>query len=241
MKNPGKFSELEPSSNKMKKKEVLRLNNLSKIYKMGPNTVRALDNADLVINDGEMLCIVGPSGSGKSTLLHIMGLLDTPTSGERYIDGINTTKINEKEQARIRGEKIGFVFQKFNLIPSLTALENVELPLVLCANCKDRKKKAREVLEKLDMGNRTDHYPSQLSGGQVQRVAIARALVNDPEIILADEPTGNLDSKTGKEVLAILSQLNKQGKTIIIITHDESITKVVERVVRIRDGKIIES
>lgn len=225
----------------MKKKEVLRLKNLSKTYKMGPNTVHALDDANLVINDGEMICIVGPSGSGKSTLLHIMGLLDTPTSGERYIDGINTTKMNEKEQARIRGQKIGFVFQKFNLIPSLTALENVELPLILCTDHKDRKEKARLVLEKLDMGNRLDHYPSQLSGGQVQRVAIARALVNNPEIILADEPTGNLDSKTGKEVLAILSQLNKQGKTIIIITHDESITKVVERVVRIRDGKIIES
>ncbi|VVC03723.1 putative ABC transporter ATP-binding protein [Candidatus Bilamarchaeum dharawalense] len=242
MKNLGKNSpSSESPSNSSKKKEVLRLASVSKIYKMGPSTIRALDGANLVIYEGEMLCIVGPSGSGKSTLLHIMGLLDTPTSGERYIDGIETTKMNERDQARVRGKKIGFVFQKFNLIPSLTALENVELPLVLSNGYNNRKEKAKKVLQLLDMGNRLDHYPSQLSGGQVQRVAIARALVNEPDVILADEPTGNLDSKTGKEVLEILSQLNKQGKTIVIITHDESISKIVERVVRIRDGKIIES
>ncbi len=223
------------------KKEVLKLKNVSKIYNLGSNKVMALDHANLIVQEGEILCIVGPSGSGKSTLLHIMGLLDTPTSGEVYIDGIETASMSERDQARIRGNKIGFVFQKFNLITSLTALENVELPLVLCTECSNRKEKAKRILEMLDMGKRLDHYPSQLSGGQVQRVAIARALVNDPEVILADEPTGNLDSKTGKEVLEILSNLNRQGKTIIIITHDESITRIVKRVVRIHDGRIIKS
>ncbi|MFH1785032.1 MAG: ABC transporter ATP-binding protein [Candidatus Micrarchaeota archaeon] len=241
MKNSRKnFSELEFHSNLMKKKEVLRLNNVNKIYDMGAVKVRALDGANLVVNQGEMVCIVGPSGSGKSTLLHIMGLLDTPTSGYRYIDGIETAKMSEAEQARIRGRKIGFVFQKFNLIPSFTALENVELPLVLCDGCKNRREQATKVLQSLDMGERLHHYPSQLSGGQIQRVAIARALVNNPEIILADEPTGNLDSKTGKEVLEILNKLNKQGRTILIITHDELISKNVPRVVRIKDGKIFE-
>jgi putative ABC transport system ATP-binding protein len=148
--------------------------------------------------------------------------------------------MSEAEQAKVRGRKIGFVFQKFNLIPSFTALENVELPLVLCTECKNRKERATEVLSALEMEERLGHYPSQLSGGQIQRVAIARALVNNPEIILADEPTGNLDSKTGKEVLDILNNLNKQGRTIIIITHDESISKSIQRVVRIKDGKIIQ-
>jgi len=221
-------------------KEVLRLDNVSKIYKMGIATVKALDRANLVIRQGELIVIIGPSGSGKSTLLHIMGLLDTPSLGNRYIDSIDTTNITEREQARIRGSKIGFVFQRFNLISSLTALQNVELPLILCESC-ERRDKARDILKTLGMGNRLDHYPGQLSGGQVQRVAIARALVNDPEIILADEPTGNLDSKTGKEVLEILTTLHKEGKTIVIITHDESITRIAERVVRINDGRIIES
>jgi len=227
------------AARKDKSKEVLRLDNVSKIYHMGAVDVKALDGADLVIRQGELVVIIGPSGSGKSTLLHIMGLLDTPTKGHRFIDGIDTTNINEAQQARIRGHKIGFVFQRFNLIPSLTALQNVELPIILCGNC-ERDGKARRTLESLGMSNRLDHYPSQLSGGQVQRVAIARALVNEPEIILADEPTGNLDSKTGKEVLEILSELHKQGRTIIIITHDESITRIAQRVVRINDGRIEE-
>jgi putative ABC transport system ATP-binding protein len=208
---------------------------------MGTVRVKALDGADLTVYEGEIVCIVGPSGSGKSTLLHIIGLLDTPSSGSRYIDGIETAKMSEAEQARIRGKKIGFVFQKFNLIPSFTALENVELPLVLCDDCKNRREQATAILKSLEMGDRLHHYPSQLSGGQIQRVAIARALVNNPDIILADEPTGNLDSKTGKEVLEILNKLNKQGRTILIITHDESISKSIPRVVRIKDGKIFES
>jgi putative ABC transport system ATP-binding protein len=221
-------------------KEVLRLQDVDKIYKMGTVDVHALDKANLVIRQGELVVILGPSGSGKSTLLHIMGLLDTPTSGFRYIDGIETARLDDRAQARIRGQKIGFIFQRFNLIPSLTALQNVELPTIICEKCERLEGKARSVLETLGMGGRLDHYPGQLSGGQVQRVAIARALVNEPEIILADEPTGNLDSKTGKEVLGIITGLHEQGKTIVIITHDESITRIAERVVRINDGRIEE-
>jgi len=219
--------------------EVLALQNVSKIYRMGASEVRALDRVNLSVRKGELVAIVGPSGSGKSTLLHIMGLLDTPTSGLRYVDGIETSRMDERQQARVRGQKIGFVFQRFNLIPSLTAIQNVELPLTLCERCARSTELARKVLKTLGMENRLDHYPSQLSGGQIQRVAIARALVNDPEIILADEPTGNLDSKTGKEVLDILAELNKQGRTIVIITHDEAITHIVQRVVRINDGRIV--
>ncbi len=221
-------------------KEVLRLDGVKKVYDMGHGVqVEALRSIDLIIGQNEFVSILGPSGSGKSTLLHIMGLLDTPTSGKRYIDGVETSRLNEDEQARVRGDKIGFIFQTFNLIPSLTALENVELPLML--RKKDgasRRKKASSLLDAVGLGDRLDHHPNQLSGGQRQRVAIARALVNDPEIILADEPTGNLDSKTGKDILALLSSLHQQGKTIVIITHDEYITKVTKRVVRIRDGMI---
>jgi putative ABC transport system ATP-binding protein len=192
-----------------------------------------------VIKKGEFLSILGPSGSGKSTLLHIMGLLDSPTSGNRFIDGIETSRMSEDEQARVRGVKIGFVFQTFNLIPSLTALENVELPIMLCrGKCPGRKEMAADLLKKVGLGDRLDHHPNELSGGQRQRVAIARALVNEPEIILADEPTGNLDSKTGHEILMLLHGLHEQGKTVVIITHDQYITKVTDRVVRIRDGAI---
>jgi putative ABC transport system ATP-binding protein len=220
-------------------KEVLKLVNVSKIYDMGAVKFSALDKVSFTVHEGELICVLGPSGSGKSTLLHIMGLLDTPTSGARYIDNIDTTRMSEPDQAKVRGRKIGFVFQRFNLIPNLTAAENVELPMVL-ADIPNRKQKARKILESLGMSDRLDHYPSQLSGGQMQRVAIGRALVNEPEIILADEPTGNLDSKTGKEVLEILKTLHEQGKTILIITHDESITKIAERIIRIRDGKVFE-
>lgn len=220
-------------------KEVLKLVNVSKIYDMGAVKLSALDKVSFTVHEGELICVLGPSGSGKSTLLHIMGLLDTPTSGARYIDNIDTTRMSEPDQAKVRGRKIGFVFQRFNLIPNLTAAENVELPMVL-ADIPNRKQKARKILESLGMSDRLDHYPSQLSGGQMQRVAIGRALVNEPEIILADEPTGNLDSKTGKEVLEILKTLHEQGKTILIITHDESITKIAESIIRLRDGKVFE-
>ncbi len=218
----------------------MRLDGVKKVYDMGHGLqVEALRGIDLTILQNEFVSILGPSGSGKSTLLHIMGLLDSPSAGKRYIDGIETSTMKEDEQARVRGDKIGFIFQTFNLIPSLTALENVELPLML--RKKDgvqRRKKASALLETVGLGERLDHHPNQLSGGQRQRVAIARALVNDPEIILADEPTGNLDSKTGRDILQLLSGLHEQGKTIVIITHDEYITKVTKRVVRIKDGMI---
>lgn len=222
-------------------KETMRLNKVNKIYNSGGGDFYALNDLNLVVRKCDFISIVGPSGSGKSTLLHIMGLLDRPTTGEVYIDGIETSKMPPDEMARIRGKKIGFIFQSFNLISSLTAIENVKLPMMIYGiDDKERTEKAKRILEKLNMGNRMHHFPNQLSGGQKQRVAIARALVNEPEIILADEPTGNLDSATGREVLGILDRLHEEGKTVLIITHDESITKITHRTIRIRDGKIIE-
>jgi len=221
-------------------KDIIRLEKIRKIYKMGKGvTVEALRGVDLTIKKGEFVSILGPSGSGKSTLLHMVGLLDSPTSGMRYIDGIETSRMSEDEQARVRGLKIGFIFQTFNLIPSLTALENVELPLMLCrGSCPGRRGKAASLLKQVGLGERLNHHPNELSGGQRQRVAIARALVNEPELILADEPTGNLDSATGHEILMLLKNLHEQGRTVVIITHDQYITKVTERVVRIKDGMI---
>jgi putative ABC transport system ATP-binding protein len=242
--NNKSHKELEVLRSKRKRgksAEALKLSGICKSYGSGHSQVRALCDAHLSIFDGEFVCILGPSGSGKSTLLHIIGLLDTPSDGKVFIDGVDTTTMDSDEKARERAEKIGFVFQFFNLVPSLSALENVELPLTIYSVPKDvRRKKAKELLERLGLGKRLDHLPNMLSGGERQRVAIARALVNDPEIILADEPTGNLDSKTGREVLKILADLHNEGRTIVIITHDEAITKLTERVVRIKDGKLIE-
>jgi len=222
------------------KKEVIKLENVCKTYEMGEGIlVKALCNIDLAITEGDFVCVLGPSGSGKSTLLHIVGLLDRPTEGRVYIDGKNTTDMSSGEQARVRGRKVGFVFQTFNLVPSLRAWENVALPLVIQgAGPTERKEKATKVLTDLGMADRLSHYPSQLSGGQRQRVAIGRALVNDPRVILADEPTGNLDSKTGKEVLGIFEQLHNEGRTMVIITHDEGITRLAHRIIRIKDGAI---
>jgi len=223
-------------------REILRLDGVCKVYGGGEGGVTAICGMDFAVHKGELTSVLGPSGSGKSTLLHIMGLLDRPTTGKVYIDGIDTSKLSEAEQARVRGRKIGFVFQAFNLISSLTALENVELPLMICDMPADeRRKKAAAILERLGLGRRLGHLPSELSGGERQRVAIARALINDPEIVLADEPTGNLDSKTGEEVLKIIEDLHQEGKTIIIVTHDESIVKMTEKVVRIRDGKLVKT
>lgn len=222
------------------KKEVLKLDNVCKTYWMGDDIkVKALCNVYLTINEGDFLCILGPSGSGKSTLLHIVGLLDRPSEGKVFIDGRDISKMTPEEQAKIRGKKIGFVFQTFNLVPSLKAWENVALPLMIQGvSASAREQKAKKILTDLGMGDRLDHYPSQLSGGQRQRVAIGRALSNDPRVILADEPTGNLDTKTGSDVLAIFQKLHKEGRTIIIITHDEEITDVAQRIVRIRDGTL---
>lgn len=219
--------------------ELIRLEKVSKIYTMGEDRLYALNNIDLTINRGEFASILGPSGSGKSTLLHVLGLLDEPSGGKLFLDGIDVHKLNETERARLRGKKIGFIFQMFNLIPSLTVLENVELPaLIYESDPMKTEQKAIEILKQIGMSERLFHYPNQLSGGQRQRVAIARALINDPEIILADEPTGNLDTKTGKEVLSMFHDLHKAGKTIIIVTHDTNVAKITQRTIHVIDGKI---
>ncbi|MDV3428614.1 MAG: ABC transporter ATP-binding protein [Bacillota bacterium] len=220
---------------------MIRIKNLFKIYEMGEDKVYALDDLSLEIHQGEFTSIVGPSGSGKSTLMNIIGCLDTPTSGEYFLAGEEVSKLSDNRLSEIRNEKIGFVFQKFNLLPKLSALENVELPLVyLGVSAKERKRRAEEALNSVGLLSRMKHLPTEMSGGQQQRVAIARALVTDPQIILADEPTGNLDSKTGEEVLKILQELNKKGRTVILITHDSHVAKSAKRTVEIMDGKIHE-
>lgn len=219
---------------------MIRLEELSKHYQMGKVVVKALNNVSLTIAAGEMVGIVGPSGSGKSTLMNILGCLDVPTSGKYYLDGKEVSELDEDELAEIRNRKIGFVFQNFNLLPSLTALENVELPLIYRGiGGAERRIRALEALEKVGLSDRIDHKPVELSGGQQQRVAIARALAGDPPVILADEPTGNLDSRSGREVMEILAQLHQQGKTIIIITHDQNIAARLPRVIRIQDGMLL--
>jgi len=221
---------------------LMKLDKVCKIYEMGEDTLYALNNIDLEIRRGEFSSILGPSGSGKSTLLHILGLLDEPSKGQIYLDGIEVHKLNEDERARLRGKKIGFIFQMFNLIPSLTVLENVTLPALIYENSPtEAEAKAMQMLKFIGMDHRLHHFPNQLSGGQRQRVAIARALINDPEIIFADEPTGNLDTRTGHDVLEMFKELHRQGKTIIIVTHDEGITKLTERTIKIVDGKIVKS
>ncbi len=222
------------------KRPMLELEDITKIYGKGESRVIALNNINLRIYEGEFISILGPSGSGKSTLLHMIGLLDTPTKGKIIIEGKDVSKLSEDERAHIRGKTIGFVFQTFNLMPNLTALENVELPMMIYdVDEEERRKRATALLSKLGLKHRLDHLPSQLSGGQRQRVAIARALANEPKLILADEPTGNLDSKSGEEVLNIMKSLHNEGRTIVIVTHDESITEHAERIIKIKDGKII--
>ena len=219
--------------------EIIKLENVSKIYCTGEDDLYALKDVNLTIMKNEFVGILGPSGSGKSTMLHILGLLDEPSRGSVYIDGIETNHMSDSARATLRGRKIGFVFQAFNLIPTFTVLENVALPALMYNVPEDvAHKKAAEILDRIGMGNRIHHLPNQLSGGQRQRAAIARALINNPEIILADEPTGNLDSKTGKDVLGLFDELHDEGKTIIIITHDQEITKMAEKTVRINDGMV---
>ena len=220
---------------------MLVLKDISKSYYLDNEKINALKNINLTINKGEFVAIIGQSGSGKSTLLNILGCLDRQSDGEYFIDGKNVNALSWSAASRVRGKEIGFVFQSFNLIPSLSALENVELPLVYGGISKNRRRKlAKDALIALGMGERIAHLPSQLSGGQQQRVALARALICDPNVILADEPTGNLDYKTGREVLAILKNMARQGKTVVIVTHDDSIAKEADRIVRISSGKIDE-
>jgi len=224
---------------KQEKKVVLEMRDVWKTYTMGTEKVHALQDFSMKVNENDYMSIIGPSGSGKSTLLHLLGLLDVPTKGSVQIDGTNISRLDTDARAVIRGKKIGFVFQVFNLVSSLTALENVALPLMIEGVSKrEREEKAAEILTGLGMGERLDHLPMELSGGQRQRVAMARALVNDPELILADEPTGNLDSKTGEEVVKIFDKLHKEGRTIVVVTHDNGIAKHARTQVRIKDGML---
>jgi putative ABC transport system ATP-binding protein len=220
---------------------LLELEHVSKIYKLDEVEVKALDDVSLKINKNDFIAVTGPSGSGKSTLLHITGCLDRPTKGKVFLEGKDVSILNDSELARVRGRKIGFVFQFFNLYPTLTALENVELPMMIVEkNKKERRERALQLLETVGMGKRAEHLPSQLSGGERQRVAIARALANNPPLILADEPTGNLDSKTGKEIISLLTKLREEEeKTIVIVTHEPTIAKYAEKIIYLSDGKIV--
>jgi putative ABC transport system ATP-binding protein len=219
---------------------VIELDQVSKIYKMDEVEVPALKGVDLKIKDKEFVAIMGPSGSGKSTMLQMIGCLDRPTSGKVFLDGTDVSKLNDSQLARVRGKKIGFVFQYFNLYPTLTAQGNVELPMMIVeVEKKRREKRALELLKIVGLENRANHLPSQLSGGERQRVSLARALANEPTFILADEPTGNLDSKSGNDIMKIFVELNERGKTIIIVTHDENIASHSKRIIKLKDGQII--
>lgn len=222
--------------------KLIQIDSVYKIYAEGlESEVRALDGVSLEIDKGEFVAIVGQSGSGKSTMMNVLGCLDIPTRGEYHLNGVNVKDLSDAELSRIRNKEIGFIFQQYNLVQSLTVLENVELPLIYQGiGPSKRKEMALEALKKMGLEGRENHKPSQMSGGQQQRVAIARAIATNPNIVMADEPTGALDSKTGKDILAFLQQLNRLGTTIILITHDNSIAETAKRIVRIKDGKIIE-
>ncbi|MEM1535189.1 MAG: ABC transporter ATP-binding protein [Candidatus Pacearchaeota archaeon] len=221
-------------------KEVIRLENVWKIYILGKSKVYALRNVSISIAKKDFIAIIGPSGSGKSTLLHLLGLLDVPTKGKLFFNGVDVTKLSSNQLAEIRNKKIGFIFQQFNLIPQLNALENVYLPVLFSDNKDNSKEKAIKLLELVGLKGREKHRPTEMSGGEQQRVAIARALINNPEIILADEPTGNLDSNTGKQIMEILVRLHKEhGKTVIVVTHDPLIASYAKRFLNIRDGTVM--
>lgn len=218
---------------------LIKMQSLCRFYEMGDQTVKALDNIDLSFNRNEYVAIMGPSGSGKSTLMNIIGCLDTPSSGTYELNGQSVLGMDDDELARIRNKEIGFVFQTFNLLPRLDCLRNVELPLIYAGiDAEERFDRALDALERVGLGDRVNHKPSELSGGQIQRVAIARALINNPSLILADEPTGNLDTSTSRDIMTIFSGLSEAGNTIILITHEEDIAQYTRRFIRLRDGKI---
>ncbi|OFY41768.1 MAG: macrolide ABC transporter ATP-binding protein [Bacteroidetes bacterium GWF2_40_14] len=221
--------------------EIIRIQGITKFYRVGNQDVKALNGVDITINKNEYVAIMGPSGSGKSTMMNILGCLDSPTSGSYILNGIDVSKMQDNDLAEVRNKEIGFIFQSFNLLPRYTALDNVALPLIYSGNAKkDRDEKAHAALESVDLTDRSHHKPNELSGGQRQRVAVARALVNNPSIILADEPTGNLDSKTSVDIMKLFEEIHKKGNTIIVVTHEEDIAKHANRIIRLRDG-VIES
>jgi putative ABC transport system ATP-binding protein len=225
----------------MSKKPVIQITELTKVYQMGQTEVHALAGVSFDIQENEFIAIMGPSGSGKSTLMNMIGCLDTPSTGDYILNGNNVSNMDDAELAEVRNREIGFVFQTFNLLPRTSCLSNVELPLIYAGmKSAERKARATEVLTKVGLGDRIDHKPNELSGGQRQRVAIARALVNHPSILLADEPTGNLDTKTGEEIMMLFEELYRQGNTIIVVTHEQEIADHARRIIRLRDG-ILES
>ncbi|MEK6913690.1 MAG: ABC transporter ATP-binding protein [Nanoarchaeota archaeon] len=226
----------------MKNDSIIELREVSKIYKLGGTEINALSNVNLKIQRGDFIAIVGPSGSGKSTMMNLVGALDLSSKGDIFLDGQNIEELSESNLAQIRGKKIGFVFQTFNLIPTLNAIENIALPMIFHGiGRKERMKRADEILTEVNLSHRKNHLPKELSGGERQRVAIGRALANDPEVILADEPTGNLDTKTGLEIMKVFTELNKKGKTIILVTHNLDLIKYVQKVLKISDGEIVEN
>jgi len=223
------------------RKEIIRIEGLKKFYNLGTQQVKALNGVDLSICGNEYVAIMGPSGSGKSTLMNILGCLDTPSGGKYILNGTDVSQMGDGELAQVRNSEIGFVFQSFNLLPRYTSLENVALPLIYSGVPRNiREKKAREALESVGLGERMEHKPAELSGGQRQRVAVARALINNPSIILADEPTGNLDTKTSIEIMRLFEEIYKKGNTVILVTHEEDIARHARRIIRLRDG-VIES
>ncbi len=224
----------------MKQETIIELKNVHKDYEIGDSIIQAVNAVDLVINKGDFIAIVGPSGSGKSTMMNLVGALDLATQGDIFLDNINIEHLHESDLAQIRGKKIGFVFQTFNLVPTLTALENVMLPMIFQeVDKQERIEKATKLLGDLGLDKRLNHLPNELSGGERQRVALARALANDPEVILADEPTGNLDSKRSKEVAEMFVKLSKQGKTVILVTHDMDVAKYAQKIYKLKDGEIV--